>query len=146
MIDSTTPDPRRQPDRPKLRCPACAALVAPPAETCPQCGANLRTGQVPESPAESGRKGRLVLGVVVLVIIVGLAVFFFGLSTDRPVAKTTGEPQDRSGLGESMDTVERLTEQPAGVGSIPATILNRAHDAADHVEDNQRQGDKAVDE
>ncbi len=144
MVDSPTPDSRRQPDRPRLRCPACSALVMLPAETCPQCGADLRTGQAPEPPAEAGRRGRLVLGVVMLAVIVGLAVFFFGLSSDRPAAKTGGEPMDRSGLGESLDTVERLAEQPVGAGSIPAAILNRAHDAADQVEDNQRQADGQV--
>lgn len=144
MADPTPQDSRRHSDRPRLHCPACSAPVILPADTCPGCGANLRTGHTPAPPAGTGSRGRLVMGVVVLLVIAGLAVLFFGWPSNRPAPAPAAETLDRTGLGESLDTARSLAEQPVGSGVDPGVILNRAHDAAGQVEEKQRQADDAA--
>lgn len=68
-------------------------------------------------PTEINWRARMVKGGVVLLVILGLAVFFFGWTGQGP-ARTTMDNLNRTGLSE-LDTVRNLTEHPDGDASSP---------------------------
>jgi hypothetical protein len=53
----------------------------------------------------------MVMGMALLLVITGLAVFFFGWPGTRPAPEPAAAAQDRTGLGESLDAAQSLVEQ-----------------------------------
>jgi hypothetical protein len=126
--------------RPKLRCPACSSLVTLPAELCPRCGAHLRTGYRPEAEEAPAGRGRLILGLAVLVLVIAAAVLFFVLSAaNKPRAAAGPSPLKQSGLGEALDGVQNLNDLPLALQ--PGPILDLTREKAGQVEDRQRQAE-----
>ncbi|MDR2406173.1 MAG: hypothetical protein LBE27_07380 [Deltaproteobacteria bacterium] len=59
-----------------LHCPGCGKMVKLPADTCPFCKANMRTGERPEEKVPiSKRKGFKTL-VAILILLIPVALYF----------------------------------------------------------------------
>ncbi|MDR1045598.1 MAG: hypothetical protein LBP33_10850 [Candidatus Adiutrix sp.] len=120
--------------RPKLRCPACASLVTLPAEKCPRCGAHLRTGYRPEAEEAPGWRGRLILGLAVLILVIASAALFFVLSADnQPKAAAGPSPLKPGALGETLDGAQNLSDLPLALQ--PGPILDLTREKAGQLED-----------
>lgn len=138
MTDINTPHPAGEDNRPKLRCPACSFMVPLPAETCPRCQANLRTGVVEgQAEAETGRTKMILLGLTLLVII-GLAVVFFSGVLDGP--KQAEAPPARSTDAMGGGPLDAFPDLPADRSNVgrPDIILDRTRQTMDRVEDTRR--------
>lgn len=126
--------------RPKLRCPACSFMVPLPAENCPQCRANLRSGVVPASEdVGASNRGRLIIAGLVLLVIIGLAVIFFSGVLDGPqvpAASVPETPRSADGIGEALDAFQDLPDQ--NIGLRPDIVLDRAKNTADQAESRRR--------
>ena len=121
--------------RPKLRCPVCSSMVPLPAENCNRCGANLRTGYRPEEVDDGAGRGRLILALAVLVLIIGSAVLFFVLGADdQPKAAARPSALEQGGLGEALDG---LNDRPLALQ--PGPILDMTREKAGQVEDRWQQ-------
>lgn len=130
MPDPAIQDHQAQPKRAKMRCPACAFLVTLPAETCPKCDTNLRDTYV-KPQGDINWRGRIIVGGAVLVCILGLAVFFFGWTGQGPARGVSQSEQNRTGLGEALDTVQNLTEHSAGDTASPVEVLEQTAEPAE---------------
>lgn len=139
-MNEVNPQPTEAEDkRPKLRCPACSFMVPLPAESCPKCRANLRSGIIPDEEESSPNRARLVIAGLVLLVIIGLAAIFFSGLLDGPQSPATGTPgtaKSSDVIGEALEAIESLPDQNIGVR--PDIILNRAKDTADQAEGRRR--------
>lgn len=136
MADSMPPEKQAKDNRPRLRCPGCAFMVPLPAETCPSCGTNLRTGEKPMSEEESASLSRqkIIIGLVALLVIIGLAVFIFGGSKDKPEPVKRAAPvKSGDDVGEAVDIFHDL--QDHNLGERPGLILERGKGAAERMEE-----------
>lgn len=126
--------------RPKLRCPACSFMVPLPAENCPQCRANLRSGIVPASEEEeTSNRGRLIIAGLVLLVIIGLAVVFFSGVLNGPQVPAADAPAasgSSDGIGEALDAFQELPDQ--NIGIRPDIVLDRAKNTAEQAEGRRR--------
>lgn len=140
MSDPTS-QARPEDTRPKLRCPGCAFMVPLPAEICPSCGLNLRTGEkaAEDEPESKGRK--IIIGLAALVVIIGLAVVIFGGFSDKPetVKQTSAPVKSGDDLHEAVDIFHDLPDQ--NIGARPAIILERSQGVADKLEEKNRNMD-----
>lgn len=140
MTDANKPGPEAEDGRPRLRCPACSFMVPLPAETCPKCRANLRSGLLPIDEEPASNRGRLIIAGLVLLVIIGLAVIFFSGILNGPQQPVAGRPaaggSSGDGIGEALEAFQDL---PAGTpGMNPDIYLNRAKDAAEQADDRRR--------
>lgn len=99
----------------QIRCPNCGGMVQMPAENCPACRYDFRTGLAPEE--EGGRARVWLLGGLVLAAVVILAaVFFFKsgepMSSAPPLPPTAGAVPD-SEIGEALATLDQVADAPA---------------------------------
>lgn len=136
MANSTPPEKQAQDNRPRLRCPSCAFMTPLPAEMCPNCGADLRTGEKPmaEEESASSRRQKIITGAVALLIIIGLAVFIFGGSRGKPETTKQAAPVKSSDdVGEAVNIFHDLPDQNLGVK--PGLILERGKGAAERMEE-----------
>jgi hypothetical protein len=76
-----TPPQGGQPSGAQIFCPVCGILVRLPAIDCPQCHANLRTGEKPEEyvPLWKRGKGKLLL----IFLIIGLPSLGWNILSNR---------------------------------------------------------------
>jgi|GEM_PF-3194061 hypothetical protein len=104
-----TPLPRSA-SRPQLRCPACAALFTPPAETCPVCRIDLRLGcrrkkrflpKWLQIPPRIMRPLKKVTGLGLTLALIGLAANGIYGYLNRPPAMPAEVPR-------APDTFQRL--------------------------------------
>lgn len=129
---SSPPEKQFQNQRPTLRCPACAFSVPLPAESCPSCHANLRTGQAPNLEEQGSNSSKIVISVLALLTIIGLALYIFGgfkpqAAPERPVSQA----QSADDLGEAVNIFHDLPDQNLGVK--PGLIIDRSKEASDKV-------------
>ncbi|MDR0881636.1 MAG: hypothetical protein LBP55_03725 [Candidatus Adiutrix sp.] len=125
----------------QLRCPNCSSMVTLPAEVCPRCGFNLRTG-LPAAPEddESDRRAlrfKVALASLVLALIIALAVVFLGGFLDKkpqPGQANTLQPKD--GPAGALDAFQGLSDRPLGLQ--PGPILDRTRNTASQLENRQR--------
>lgn len=126
--------------RPSLRCPSCLSMVPLPAETCPGCKADLRSGIIPNQDQASFSQGRLILVGLVLLVIIGLAVVFFsGFLNDPQQPEADAPPsaaKSADSLADALDSFQDLPDQ--NMGARPDIILNRAKNTAEQAEDRQQ--------
>lgn len=139
MTDAKNANSESEQSRPSLRCPACSFMVPLPADTCPNCQADLRSGIIPQQQEPTASRGRLLLVAFILLIILGLAVVFFsGLLDDphTPTAETfPSTTKSADELADALDSFQDLPDQNIGVR--PDIILNRAKDTAEQAEDRR---------
>ncbi|MDR3135151.1 MAG: hypothetical protein LBU69_03540 [Deltaproteobacteria bacterium] len=123
------------PNKPSIRCPHCSNSVVLPAETCPSCGYNFRTGQRPAlaippgtlamGPDSGGRKKlALIAGGTAVVIVLIILAFFL----TRPGTSEEPLPAPGGGGGGPM-TIETIRNDSPVLN--PARTINRAKDVAD---------------
>ncbi len=142
MTEHTDQESRPQDAGPRLRCPSCSFMVPLPAEICPRCQTNLRTGQGPPPAGdddEGPRRGRLVLIGLLLLLIIGLAVVFFSgaFESPKPIKAGPAPTQPKDGLSDAVDAFHGLSDQ--SIGAQPGYILERSRDTADQVENKWRE-------
>ena len=135
------PGSQVQNQRPTLRCPGCAFMVPLPAETCPRCGTNLRTGEGPLAEDHPSNGPKIVIGVLALLIIIGLAVFLFGDFKAEPDPVQKAAPaKSADDVGEAVNIFHDLPDQNLGVK--PGLIMDRSKDTADKWEEKRREMDE----
>jgi len=122
MTDNANQMYRGAGERPKLRCPVCSTMVELPAETCPKCRTNLRTGYTPPDNGLFAR-GRLIFGglVLLLVLVAAVAVLFF--NTEEPYQTPAASPAStpvRTDFSDAVDTVQSIAEGTAAIGGNAA--------------------------
>jgi hypothetical protein len=107
-----------QDSRPDFHCSCSVPLVSLRAEGGPEDEADPR-------PAPPNPRGRVVMGMAVLLVITGLAVFFFGWPGTRPAPEPAAAAQDRTDLGESLDAAQTLVEQAMEFSADPGAVPDR---------------------
>lgn len=128
-------------------------MVELPAESCPRCRTNLRTGYTP--PKESGffGRGKLIFGglVLLLVIIAAAAVLFFNEEEpyQPPVPNPAAAPtsSSRTDFNDAVDTVQSIAESGARFTPGPTQakpILDLTRDVTDSVQNKQGLADDVV--
>ncbi|MDR1921309.1 MAG: hypothetical protein LBS31_06140 [Candidatus Adiutrix sp.] len=140
--------PAERPAGPSLTCPACGAAAALPADSCPQCRFNFRTGQRPPEDDSAGterarRRVYLVCGLIfVLIASVALSLFFLspGERDASPAPRTVSTPL--SELDDAMDAFQNIAEQP--LGQRPGLIIDQAQGVADKASENSRMTDELL--
>jgi len=145
MPQTTTPSQEAPDNRPRLSCPACHFMVPLPAETCPKCQANLRTGFVPVSEEEESRgrrRWRLIVGSLVLVMVAAVAAIFFFILP--PTKAAEGPPQTGTGLSDALETFHDLPNQ--SLGAQPGIILDKTRETADQAGERWDQVDEIYQE
>ena len=136
---------------PSMRCPGCGQGVTLPAEVCPSCGFNFRTGQKPPQPGQGpggqfrgssqaaslgpdkgSGPSKLVLlaGGAALVIVLALVLFFVA-GGDDPEDLPVPAPGGGGGLSAPMTVEEIRTQSPT---LNPARTINRARGVSDVAE------------
>jgi|GEM_PF-3346137 len=139
MTEVNNSNNESQNSRPSLRCPSCSFTVPLPAETCPRCQANLRSGIIPQEQAPSGQS-RLIPVALVLLVIIGLAVVFFSGQMDDPQQPAANAPpsaaKSAEGLADALDSFQDLPDENMGIR--PDIILNRVKNTAEQAEDRRQ--------
>lgn len=147
-METTRPDHHPEPAKaPQLRCPGCSSMVSLPAEKCPRCRYDFRTGtEAVESIAgvefSASRRGLYIVGGVTLLIIIGVAVLIFGFSSNQkalPIKPSAAEPA-KADVGDALESFQSLSEQPLGIR--PKIILDQTRKTADQVEENRNLADE----
>lgn len=136
MTDLNNQNPATEDGRPRLRCPACSFMVPLPAETCPKCRANLRSGQIPVAEEPDSNRGRMIIAGLVLLVIIALAAIFLSGVLDGPQSPATGLPSSSDGIGEALDAFQDLPSHNQAIR--PDVILNRAKDKIGEAEDRRK--------
>lgn len=140
---SSPPEKQFQNQRPTLRCPSCAFSVPLPAEICPNCRANLRTGQEPNVEEPASNKPKIVFGVLALLVIIGLAMFMFGgFKPEAAPARPVSPAQSTDDLGEAVNIFHDLPDQNLGVK--PNLIIDRSKETSDKVNQKARDMDEIL--
>ena len=132
---------------PHLRCPGCGSAVSLPAEKCPQCRYDFRTGTAADSFSESeedtgSRRTVFVVGGLAFLLIIGVAVFVFGFGSDKkvpPASAATAAPI-KTDISDVVETFQSLPN--SSIGSRPGKILDMTHKTADKVEENRQLADE----
>jgi hypothetical protein len=127
-----------QSTKPSIRCPSCGNDVILPAEICPQCSYNFRTGIKPPPKAneaspqggsleesESRKKYYIIGAIAALVLIIILAFAFSGSKEEEQ----TAAPQ-----GTVLQPAPSLSDSPL---MHPERPIGAARNAADAVEQRQ---------
>ena len=145
MAETTPTNPQAPaPDnRPRLRCPACQFMVPLPAETCPKCQANLRTGFIPvseEDESSGRRRWRVIMGGLVLVMVAAVAALFFFVLPPKAAVGPAPQTGTGTGLSDALETFHDLPNQP--LGTQPAIILDKTRDTANQAEERWDQVDE----
>ncbi|UQZ90316.1 hypothetical protein C4J81_14325 [Deltaproteobacteria bacterium Smac51] len=157
MSDASQTAPKAAP---QIRCPSCAAHVQLPADSCPKCRYDFRTGTKPPSEADEAEGGPLrlwLIGGAVLAAVVVLAVIFLFNSKEEPMAASapalppTAASVPDSEIGEALATFDSLTDAPGKISSNPFEelddgplmlqphiILNKSQEVIDNVNDQQK--------
>lgn len=123
--------------RPQLRCPACADLFTPPAETCPACGIDLRLGR--------RRKRRLLpkwlkippqlLRPLKKIVALGLCLALVGLAADGIYSYINRPPAPPAEVPRAPDSFQRLAgEYP--ILLRPYVVMYKAQAAVGDYRDN----------
>lgn len=159
MTEAANSAPARAP---QIRCPACGGLVELPAELCPECCYNFRTGQRDVEEESGGSRLRLwLVGGLVLAVLAFLAAIFVlqpgePISTPPPLPPTAGAVPD-SEIGEALATLDTLADAPNQMDGQPfdeltddplmlqsKPILDKTRELADGLEGQQETRDDVL--
>lgn len=143
MVDSPPPNSTAS-RRPQLRCPACTRLVTLPAQNCPHCQVNLRDGTSPHgnnSVSEPGRRLRILVGAVMLLVIISLSFIVLRTPGQDPAPTMPPSEPQQTEMGEIFDSFDHV---PQSRSLNPTPILNNAKNVARNLEEQNIHRDHII--
>ncbi|MFW6189069.1 MAG: hypothetical protein ACOC7T_01440 [Planctomycetota bacterium] len=134
----------------RQECPNCGAVLGVREATCPECGADIRTGAVSEGPAEAEKFNwaPLIIGggiVVALVVLVVLVLFAVKLLSSRGGGDDGGEQQQvAEQAGQPKPGPERPQGPPQDQPSRPKPQVQLPEQALASLQQREEQTRQAV--
>jgi hypothetical protein len=90
------PQPNQAATGARIFCPACGILVRLPATECPQCKANLRTGEKPEEYIPLWKRGKTK--ILIILCIIGIPALLWNYASKQTDKGLWQYLSDRFGL------------------------------------------------
>ncbi|MDR0354224.1 MAG: hypothetical protein LBJ64_00570 [Deltaproteobacteria bacterium] len=96
----------------QISCPACGIMVKLPATECPECKANLRTGEKPEEyvPLWKRKKGKLI-ALIMLFLLPSVSFSILSSQTDDGVMEYLRQKLGLDSCAEPRDMWEEFSQR-----------------------------------